>query len=142
VRGQTRHAKPITRQAHLLPLLCWFGMLSRFIKPGPFALGRQEPPEGGFTRRCTRGCGRPGPNRTAWRAIGVNGSSARDFAAHPVKSQHSGEIMPAEPHEAEWNLDVFDSLFDVYYVQPARRAERRAALNAKLSNGSSTPGPR
>lgn len=55
-----------------------------------------------------------------------------NFAAHPQKSMHSGEILPVEPHEAEWNLDVLEMLFDFYYVQPARSAARRDALNKKL----------
>lgn len=56
-----------------------------------------------------------------------------NFAAHPQKSINTGEVLPVEPHEAEWNLDVLEMLFDFYYVQPARSAARRAALNAKLA---------
>lgn len=56
-----------------------------------------------------------------------------NFAAHPQKSQNTGEILPVEPHEAEWNLEVLEMLFDFYYVQPARSAARRSALNAKLA---------
>jgi hypothetical protein len=37
-----------------------------------------------------------------------------------------------EPGEAEWNLDVLESLFDFYFVQPALHAKRKAALNPKL----------
>ncbi|CAG1008690.1 hypothetical protein ANAEL_03706 [Anaerolineales bacterium] len=55
-----------------------------------------------------------------------------NFAAHPVKSKNTGEILPVEPHEAEWNLDVLESLFDFYYVQPAIIARKKASLNAKL----------
>lgn len=55
-----------------------------------------------------------------------------NFAAHPIKSKTSGAILPVEPHEAEWNLDVLEALFDFYYVQPAVTATKRAALNAKL----------
>lgn len=55
-----------------------------------------------------------------------------NFAAHPAKSEHSGEIIEVEPGEAEWNLDVLEGLFDFFYVQPAKAAERKAALNAKL----------
>ena len=56
-----------------------------------------------------------------------------NFAAHPQKSINTGEVLPVEPHEAEWNLEVLEMLFDFYYVQPARSAARRAALNAKLA---------
>lgn len=55
-----------------------------------------------------------------------------NFAAHPLKDQQTGSIVAVEPHEAEWNLEVLDSLFDHYYVQPAKSAARRAALDAKL----------
>lgn len=57
-----------------------------------------------------------------------------NFAAHPAKSESSGEIIDVEPGEAEWNLDVLESLFDFYFVQPAVIKRRRDALNAKLKN--------
>jgi hypothetical protein len=56
-----------------------------------------------------------------------------NFAAHPMKSQHTGEILDVEPGEAEWNLDVLESLFDFYFVQPALLRAKRDALNAKLT---------
>jgi hypothetical protein len=49
-----------------------------------------------------------------------------------MKSTNTGEIVDVEPGEAEWNLDVLDSLFDFYFVQPAISAARKAAVNAKL----------
>lgn len=55
-----------------------------------------------------------------------------NFAAHPMKDTNSGAILPVEPHEAEWNLEVLEGLFDFYYVQPAKDQARRLALNAKL----------
>jgi hypothetical protein len=55
-----------------------------------------------------------------------------NFAAHPIKSKSSGEVLPVEPGEAEWNLDVLESLFDFYFVQPAIVKKKRDALNAKL----------
>lgn len=62
-----------------------------------------------------------------------------NFAAHPAKSKSSGEIMPVEPEEAEWNLDVLEAFFDFYYVQPAKVARKRAALNAKLQEAGKPP---
>lgn len=62
-----------------------------------------------------------------------------NFAAHPQKCKNSGEILPVEPHEAEWNLDVLEMLFDFYYVQPARSAARRDALNKKLEEAGKKP---
>lgn len=55
-----------------------------------------------------------------------------NFAAHPMKSTNTGEIIDVEPGEAEWNLDVLESLFDFYFVQPALSAKRKAELNKKL----------
>jgi hypothetical protein len=35
-----------------------------------------------------------------------------NFAAHPLKSTNSGEIVEVEPHEAEWLLNLLEGLFD------------------------------
>lgn len=42
-----------------------------------------------------------------------------NFAAHPFKSEKTGEILPVELGEANWNLDVIEALFDFYFVQLA-----------------------
>jgi hypothetical protein len=68
----------------------------------------------------------------AVRAIG-------NFAAHPIKSQNTGEILPVEPGEAEWNLDVIESLFDFYFVQPGILKAKRAALDKKLGEAGKKP---
>jgi len=57
-----------------------------------------------------------------------------NFAAHPIKSKSSGEIVDVEPGEAEWILDVIESLFDFYFVQPAITKAKKDALNKKLSD--------
>ena len=62
-----------------------------------------------------------------------------NFAAHPIKSQITGQILPVESQEAEWNLDVLEALFDFFYVQPAIIAKKRAALNAKLQEAGKPP---
>lgn len=62
-----------------------------------------------------------------------------NFAAHPMKSESSGEVVPVEPGEAEWNLDVLEELFDFYFVRPAAIKARRDALNAKLSDAGKPP---
>lgn len=62
-----------------------------------------------------------------------------NFAAHPMKSQATGEIVDVEPGEAEWNLDVLEALFDFYFVAPARSAARKAALNKKLGDAGKPP---
>lgn len=68
----------------------------------------------------------------AVRAIG-------NFAAHPMKSKNTGEVMPVEPGEAEWNLDVLESLFDFYFVQPRILQEKKDALNKKLAEVGKPP---
>jgi hypothetical protein len=62
-----------------------------------------------------------------------------NFSAHPLKSKQSGEILPVEPHEAEWNLDVLEGLFDFYYVQPDLVKKKRDALNKKLAEAGKPP---
>lgn len=61
------------------------------------------------------------------------------FAAHPIKSQSSGQIVEVEKGEAEWNLDVLEMLFDFYYVQPAKIAQKRQALDQKLKEAGKPP---
>ena len=55
-----------------------------------------------------------------------------NFAAHPMKSIQSGEILDVEPGEAEWTLDVLEELFDFYFVRPEQRRKKREALDLKL----------
>lgn len=56
-----------------------------------------------------------------------------NFAAHPIKSKNTGEIMKVETGEAEWNLDTLEGLFDFYFVQEAKAKERKERLNQKLA---------
>ncbi|RZB33009.1 MAG: hypothetical protein AEth_00126 [Candidatus Argoarchaeum ethanivorans] len=62
-----------------------------------------------------------------------------NFAAHPFKSEKSGEILPVEPTEAEWNLDVLEALFDFYFVQHDVVRKKRAALDLKLKEVGKKP---
>lgn len=57
-----------------------------------------------------------------------------NFAAHPIKSTNSGEIVDVEDGEAEWTLDTLVQLFDHYFVGPAEAKKKRDALNAKLAD--------
>jgi hypothetical protein len=57
-----------------------------------------------------------------------------NFAAHPIKCQSIGEIVEVEPGEAIWNLDVIESLFDFYFVQPEVIKKKRKVLNIKLKD--------
>jgi len=60
--------------------------------------------------------------------------SIGNFAAYPMKSTTAGVITDVEPGEAEWNLDVLESLFDFFFVQLAAAAKRKANLNKKLKD--------
>jgi hypothetical protein len=62
-----------------------------------------------------------------------------NFAAHPIKSKVTGQILPVEPGEAEWNLDVLELLFDFYFVQPKVTRRKRDALDAKLKEAGKPP---
>ena len=68
----------------------------------------------------------------AVRAIG-------NFAAHPVKNTSTREVIDVEPGEAEWLLNTLEGLFDFYFVQPARLAKKRDALNKKLKDAGKPP---
>lgn len=55
-----------------------------------------------------------------------------NFAAHPMKSVHTGEILGVEEGEAEWGIEVLEMLFEHFYLRPADAMARREALNSKL----------
>jgi len=62
-----------------------------------------------------------------------------NFGTHPLKSQSTGQILPVESHEAEWNLEVLEELFDHYYVKPSKIAAKRKAMNEKLAEAGKPP---
>jgi len=62
-----------------------------------------------------------------------------NFAAHPIKSTNTGEVVDVEPGEAEWLLDTLEGLFDFYFVQPAVLKVKRDAINAKLQEAGKPP---
>lgn len=57
-----------------------------------------------------------------------------NFAAHPLKDTHTGEIVEVEPGEAEWLLEVLEALFDYHFVKPQKLEAQREALNEKLKS--------
>jgi hypothetical protein len=56
-----------------------------------------------------------------------------NFAAHPQKDSHTKEIHEVEPGEAEWLLDLLESLLDHCFAKPAHHAKMRESLDAKLA---------
>ncbi len=62
-----------------------------------------------------------------------------NFAAHPIKSTNTGEIVDVELGEAEWLLDVLEGLFDFYFIQPAILKKKREELDKKLGEAGKPP---
>jgi hypothetical protein len=55
-----------------------------------------------------------------------------NFAAHPRKSQHTGEVMEVEPTEAAWNVEALALVFDHYFVKPSHAQQKRDRINQML----------
>ena len=62
-----------------------------------------------------------------------------NFAAHPIKSQTTGEIIEVEIGEAEWSISVIEELFEFYFVRPKAIARKKAMLDAKLKEAGKPP---
>lgn len=76
----------------------------------------------------------------SWLASNVDSIRAvGNFAAHPIKSTNTGDVVDVEPGEAEFLLDVLDDLFDFYFVQPAKAKQHLGAINAKLQDAGKPP---
>jgi hypothetical protein len=62
-----------------------------------------------------------------------------DFGAHTQKDDVTGSIIEVELEEAEWCLEIIDSLFEYYIVGPKRDAERRSSFDEKLARANRKP---
>ncbi len=62
-----------------------------------------------------------------------------NFAAHEQKAKDTGLIMDVEPGEAEWTLEILDTLFDFYYVKPKIEEQKRVQFDAKLAAAGKPP---
>jgi hypothetical protein len=62
-----------------------------------------------------------------------------NFSAHRITDQTTLQIIPVDPEESEWCLEILEEVFDHYYVKPARAVARRAALDAKLAAAGKPP---
>jgi hypothetical protein len=60
--------------------------------------------------------------------------AGRFFQESPIKSTSTGSIIDVEVGEVELCFDVIDSLLDFYFIQPARIAAQKAAINQKLQD--------
>jgi len=55
-----------------------------------------------------------------------------NFGAHAETDVNTNEIIDVEPGEADWCLDILDTVFDFYFVQPAKADARLKELEEKL----------
>jgi len=65
-----------------------------------------------------------------------------NLAAHPRKNVQTGSVISIKHAEAMWLLDILESLFYFYYVQPLVMQEiqkKRDSLNAKLQEAGKPP---
>ena len=62
-----------------------------------------------------------------------------NFSAHPVTDKTTLQIIEVETEEAEWCLEIVESLFDHYYVRPAAEAKRQENLNKRLQQAGQPP---
>jgi hypothetical protein len=51
----------------------------------------------------------------------------------PGKSAHPEALASVEPGEAEWLLDVLQSMFDLYFVQPARLQRKQNSIEEMIA---------
>jgi hypothetical protein len=62
-----------------------------------------------------------------------------DFGAHTQTDQSDGTIIDVRPEEAEWTLDIVDSLLDYFIVGPERDRLRRVAFEKKMEAAGRKP---
>jgi hypothetical protein len=62
-----------------------------------------------------------------------------NFAAHQITDQTTLQVIDVESTEAEYCLDVLDSVFDHYYVKPAQAKKVKDSLDKKLASAKKPP---
>ncbi len=65
-----------------------------------------------------------------------------NFAAHPIKSQHTGEVIEVEAGEAEWLLDTLEALFRLLLraAREVKEKKRRAEQEIEGSRQAAVEG--
>ena len=56
-----------------------------------------------------------------------------NFAAHPKKCSHTGEIVEVEKDEAECLIDTIEMLIDFAFIRPSLEQERREKMQEKYN---------
>jgi hypothetical protein len=49
------------------------------------------------------------------------------------------QVIPVEPEEAEWCLEIVDEMFDHFYVGPDIARQKKAELDKKLAAAGKPP---
>jgi hypothetical protein len=62
-----------------------------------------------------------------------------NFSAHPIDDKTTLQVIDVDPAEAEWCVELVEQMFEHFYVQPAKAAERKALLDAKLATAGKPP---
>jgi hypothetical protein len=62
-----------------------------------------------------------------------------NFSAHHINDKTSLQVIDVEPQEAEWCLEILETLFDHFYVGPTKAKKAKGALNAKLKAAGKPP---
>ena len=62
-----------------------------------------------------------------------------NFSAHPITDQTTLQVIPVEPEEAEWCLEIVDEMFDHFYVGPDIARQKKAELDKKLAAAGKPP---
>ncbi len=75
-----------------------------------------------------------GPDMPAYlkRALQMYSRLAK-LDSEPGKSLHPEALAPVRPGEAEWLLDVLQSMFDLYFVQPARLERKQRSVEEMIA---------
>ncbi len=75
----------------------------------------------------------PGPSTMLKREVDAI-RKIGNFAAHPRKSQVTGEIIEVEPDEAEWSVEVLFNILEHLFILPEKANIRMQNLNQKSMN--------
>lgn len=62
-----------------------------------------------------------------------------NFSAHPITDQTTLQVIPVDPEEAEWCLEIVHELFDHFYVGPEIARQKKADLDRKLAAAGKPP---
>ena len=59
--------------------------------------------------------------------------------AHPMNDRTSLQIIPVQPGEADWCIDIAEQLMEHFFEAPKMRERKIAEVNAKLTGAGKPP---